>query len=308
MISWKSLAADSFLDPGEVEDHDPVLFLRHHVGECHALLGVVAGREGVLALIVRIGVVEVAVNHHLPGDLHGIAIDRREDRPVLVRLVQDLAVVGDRHLVFAVAEDVAGARKLLQPHAMNRVLVGQLDDLVTAHDVQADPGDTGVGFVVDEEIPPVIGAVGERQMRMVSIAVQVDAALVRQERLGFGAQPFGENPAAFVGLSPSGSAAAIEHRDPRHLTHGRQTEDADLAALTTAEERVVIVELAGLQVRRAGALSGGGGRCRRQEGLADQRCRRTASNAGQARQGRQLRGAAEQLASIDGTSPSRWTS
>ena len=213
-------AANSFLDPGEVEDHDPVLFLRHHVGECHALLGVVAGREGVLALVVRIGVVEVAVDHHLPGDFHGVTIDRREDRPVLVRLVQDLAVVGDRHLVFAVAEDVAGARKLLQPHAMNRVLVGQLDDLVTAHDVQPDPGDTGVGFVVDEEIPPVIGAVGERQMRVVSIAVQVDAALVRQERLGFGAQPFGENPAAFVGLSPSGSAAAIEHRDARQ-SHAR---------------------------------------------------------------------------------------
>ena len=53
--------------------------LCHHVGERHALLGIVAGRESVLALVVRIGVVEVAIDHHLPGDLHRVAVDGGED-------------------------------------------------------------------------------------------------------------------------------------------------------------------------------------------------------------------------------------
>ena len=68
------------LDALEVEDDDPVLLLGHHLGERHAFLGVVAGRPGVLALVVGVDVVEVAVDPDLPGDLHGVAVDGREHR------------------------------------------------------------------------------------------------------------------------------------------------------------------------------------------------------------------------------------
>ena len=67
------------LDALQIEDDDPVLLLRHHFGESHTLLRVVAGRPGVFALVVRVDIVEIAVDLDLPGDLHGLAIDGRED-------------------------------------------------------------------------------------------------------------------------------------------------------------------------------------------------------------------------------------
>ena len=105
-------ALHRLLDALEVEDDDPVLLLGHHLGQGHAFLRVVAGRRSILALVVGIDVVEVAVDHDLPGDLHRVAVDGGEDRAVLLRIVEDLAVVRDRHAVLAVAEDVAGARDI----------------------------------------------------------------------------------------------------------------------------------------------------------------------------------------------------
>ena len=71
---------DRLLDALDVEDDDPVLLVGRHLGQGDALLGVVAGREGVLALVVGVDVVEIAVDDHLPGDLHRVAVDRGEDR------------------------------------------------------------------------------------------------------------------------------------------------------------------------------------------------------------------------------------
>ena len=107
--------------------------------------------EGVLALVVGIDVVEIAVDHHLPGDLHRVAVDGGEDRAILLGIVEDLAVVRQRHAILAVAEDVAGARVFLHAQAVHRVLVRQLDDLVALHDVETDPRDAGVGLVVHED-------------------------------------------------------------------------------------------------------------------------------------------------------------
>src|SRR3546814_20127865 len=80
-----------------------------------------SGREAVLALEVGVDVVEVAVDHHLPGDLHGVAVDGGEDAVVLAGLVEDLAVVRQRDAVLAVREDVAGARVFLHPPPVPRL-------------------------------------------------------------------------------------------------------------------------------------------------------------------------------------------
>ena len=75
----------------------------------------------------------------------------REHRMVLLWVVEDLAVVGQRHAILAVAEHVAGLRILLDAQPMHRGLVRQLDDLVALHDVEADARDAGVRLVVHEE-------------------------------------------------------------------------------------------------------------------------------------------------------------
>ena len=70
---------DRLLDALDVEDDDPVLLLGHHLRQRDALLGVVAGRPRVLALVVGIDVVEIAVDADLPGDLHRVAVDGGEE-------------------------------------------------------------------------------------------------------------------------------------------------------------------------------------------------------------------------------------
>ena len=78
-----------------------------------------------------------------------------------LRIVEDLAVVRQRHAILAVGEHIAGARIFLHPQAMHRVLVRQLNDLVAFHDVEPHPRDAGIGLVVHEGVAAVIGAVGE---------------------------------------------------------------------------------------------------------------------------------------------------
>ena len=158
-----------------------------------------------------------------------------------------------------------------------------------------------VGLVVDEEVAAVIGAVGERQMRMVGVAVVIDRRrAVCEELPGRRQQPFGQDLAAFVGQAPAGGAAAVEDRDAHQLAHRRQAEDADLAGLAAAAEDVIFVELAGLHL---GALSGCAAPC-----CAPSRRRRQHGGrpvppipcAGARRRRRPP--CAEQLASADGAS------
>ena len=152
---------DRFFDALEVENDDPVLLLGHHLRQRNAFLGVVAGREGVFALVVGIDIVEVAIDHDLPGDLHGVAIDRREDRTVGFGIVHGPPVIGDRDAILTIGEHVASPWIFLHPQAVDRVLVGELDDLVALHHVQPDAADARVQLVVSEQVPPVICAVGE---------------------------------------------------------------------------------------------------------------------------------------------------
>src|SRR5215204_2884329 len=92
-----------------------------------------------------------------------------------------LAVIWDRDPVLAIAEHVAGLRILLHAKPMHRGLVWQLDDLIALHDVEAHASDARVRLVVHEHVAPVVGALRERGMRMVEVAVGVDPALVLHE-------------------------------------------------------------------------------------------------------------------------------
>ena len=127
---------------------------------------------------------------------------------------------------------------------MHRMLVGQLDDLVALHHVEADPGDAAVRLVVHEQIAAVIGAVGERGVRVVEVAVEIDATAARQELPGLGLQPLGQDLEALVGLTPARGAAAVEDRDAHQLAHRRQAHDPDLAGLAAREEDVILIQLA----------------------------------------------------------------
>ena len=157
--------------------------------------------------------------------------------------------------MLAAAEDVAGARILLQPQPVDVASVGDFDDLIDAHDVAADTGDAGVGLVVDEDVAAVVGAVGEGDVGMVGVAVEEDAVL-GLERFGLGQQPLGKDALGLVGLAPAGGRAAVEHRNADQLAHRRQADDADLARLAAAVEAVIFVEIARLDL----GLVGAGGR------------------------------------------------
>ncbi len=67
VIDLEVALLDAGLDAGDVEDGDPVHRARRHFGQRHAFFGIVAGREGVFTLIVRVAIVEVAVDDHLPA-------------------------------------------------------------------------------------------------------------------------------------------------------------------------------------------------------------------------------------------------
>ena len=146
---------------------------------------------------------------------------------------------------------------------MDGVLVGQLEDLVALHDVAAHARHARVGLVVHVDVAAVVVALGERHVRVVQVAVDVGATAVGQVPPGLRGQPFGEHLEAFVGLAPAGGAAAVEHRDAHQLTHRWHADDAQLAALATREEPVVLVQFArcdvdlGRRVRRGRAPARG---------------------------------------------------
>ena len=68
----------------------------------------------------------------------------------MLGVVEDFAVIGDGDAVLAVAEDIAGPWIFLDAQPVHRRLVGQLDDLVAFHDVEADAADARVRLVIDE--------------------------------------------------------------------------------------------------------------------------------------------------------------
>ena len=237
---------NAFLDSTNIEDHGPVCLAFGHFGEGDAPLRVVAGRDRVLALVVSVAVVEIAVDDDLPRHLHRVAVDRREDGDILLWIIENHAVVRHRNPVLAVGKHVARARKLLWSQTMNVARVGDLDDLVAFHDVAAHARDPGIGLVVHEQVATVVGAVGERHVRVVEVTVFVCLHSVRGKIvLGLGQEPVGKNLEAFVGLAPPGRAAAVEHGNTHQLAHRRHADDAQFSRLATRPEPVILVELTG---------------------------------------------------------------
>src|SRR5271157_3863863 len=122
--------------------------------------------------------------------------------------------------VLAIGEDIAGARVFLRAQAVDVRSVRDLDDLIAFHDIAADARDPAIGLVVDEDIAPVVSAVGERHVRMVGVAVDVNAAAAFEELFAGGEQALSEDLAALVGEAPSGRAVAVEDGNAHELAHG----------------------------------------------------------------------------------------
>ena len=233
----------------DVENDHPRLLVVGHLGKSGALVGIVAARDRVLALIVGVGVVEIAVHQHLPGDRHRVAVDRRVDRPVVFRVVQvPFAVIRDRDHVLAVGENVAGARELLRTQAMDVGGVGDLDDLVGLHDVATDASHPAIRLVVHKNVAPVVGAVGERHVRMMRVAVDPGPAAALQEFARLGQQALSEDFFALIGQSPPSRAVAVEHRNAHQFAPGRQHLNTHLAGLPAAVDGVIFIEVAGLDL------------------------------------------------------------
>ncbi len=154
--------------------------------------------------------------------------------------------------MFAIGEYVARARDFLRSHTVDVGCIGDFDDLVAFHHVAADAGDAAVGLVVHEYIAAVIGAVRERHMRMVQIAVHEGSAAIGEELAGLRPQAFGEDLEALIGQTPPGRAAAIEHRNAHELSHRGEPEDAHLACLAAAVKGVIFVEVARLHLGAVG--------------------------------------------------------
>ena len=129
---------------------DPVALVAHGLGQGHALFRVVAGRGDETTGVVGIGVIEVAIDDHLPGYVHAFGIDSVEHSEVVVGVLQVAAVIdlGDRQ--FGIGEDVLGVRHLLQAQTVNRLDVGDGGDLVRLHDIETNARNAGVSLVVDK--------------------------------------------------------------------------------------------------------------------------------------------------------------
>ena len=161
----------------------------------------------------------------------------------MLAVVQDLAIVRQRHGILTVTEHITGARVFLHAQAVHRMLVRKLNDLIAFHDIETDARDARIGLVVHENVAAIIGAVGEGDMRVMQVAIHVGAAVILEEFAGLGKQSLGQDLQAFVGLPPAGGAAAVEHGNTHQLAHRRQADDAQLAGLAAGEERIVFVEL-----------------------------------------------------------------
>src|SRR5690606_28272707 len=107
--------------------------------------------------------------------------------------------------------------------------------------------ETGGGLVVDEDIPPVVGAILVREMHV----VRVTGDAVFEQLLGE------------VGAAPAGGGVPIEHGNALQLAHAGDADHADLAALSAAPEAIVFIQSTGRDMglgsvaarvgRRAGA-------------------------------------------------------
>ena len=220
---------DAFFDGGKIEDHAPVLLVGRSTRNGQGAFGVIAGSEGVFALVVGIAVVQVAVHQYLPCDVHGFAVDCG------VNGIPSFRIVPSTHAaywydVFAVGKDIAGFRITLRTQTVDTGSVRDFGDFVGFHEVQAYAANTVVCFVVGIRVATVVSLVGKRQVRVVQVAVRKAAQTgIFQEFIGFRRIFFIQNTQALVGTAPTGRAVHVEHRDTHQFTHGWQTDQTHFA-------------------------------------------------------------------------------
>ena len=220
---------DRGFDTLDIKHHNPVAVVAHGAGQIHRFLRVVAGGSGVLASVIGVGIIQVAIHDHLPGHIHGVRINGSKHGVAVFQAIV-AAVVRVWNHKFRVAEYILGARYLLQPQSVNGLYVRNVGDLVRLHDVQTDTGNTAVGLVVDEQVFAIVAPVLHGDVWVVTVTVQI--LLVTTQ-----------NFLTFVGNTPAGRRVHIEYRDAHQLTHGRHTQNTNLALVTTAPEAVVFVQL-----------------------------------------------------------------
>ena len=235
---------DAFFDGSKIEDYAPVLLVGRSTLYGQGAFGVVAGGEGVFALVVGIAVVQVAVHQYLPCDVHGFAVDCGVNGIPSFRIVPSTHTAY-RYDVFAVGKYIAGFRITLRTQTVYTGNVRDFGDFVGFHEVQADAANAVVCFVVGIRVATVVSLVGKRQVRVVQVAVRVAAqAAVFQELVGFRRIFFIQNTQALVGTAPTGRAVHVEHGDTHQFAHGRYADQAHFARLAAGEEAVVLVEFA----------------------------------------------------------------
>ena len=234
---------DCLLDALDVEHDGPIPIVAHGAGQIQCLLRVVAGGTGVFAGVVGIGVVQVAIHNHLEGHFHGFRVHRVEHGEAAFKAgVAAIVRMGDD--ILGVTEHVLGLGNLLKTQAVNGLNIRNGGDLVALHDVQADPGYTSVGLVVNEQVFAVITTIRHGNVGVMGIAVQVGIVMA-------------QHVLAFIADPPTGGRIHIEHGDAHQFPHGRYTQNPYFTGVTTTPEPVVFVELAGMHHELVTGLLGG---------------------------------------------------
>ena len=132
--------------------------------------------------------------------------------------------------MLAVGKNVTGFRITLRTQAVDTRSIRNINDFIGFHHIQADTANTGVCFIVGVSITAIVSLVGERQVRVVQVAVRVATqTAVLQEFTGFFGNISVEDFQALIGTTPTGSAVHIEYRDTHQFAHRRQTDQAHFA-------------------------------------------------------------------------------
>ena len=150
--------AHRILDRTQVEYRQPVAVIAHHIGQVHPALAIVTGAHRILARVVGGAEVEIAVDCHLPLDRHRLGVDAGVHRNIVAEIVGGLAIVVHRNGKFGVAVDILeGVAR--RKNTVRALAVGQFDDGIGLHKIQADPRQAPLRLVVDETELPVVPTV-----------------------------------------------------------------------------------------------------------------------------------------------------
>ena len=246
---------DARFDAGHVEKDAGVAFGRHHAGQVGAAFGVVLGGRGQLAVVGGCQQFHVAVDPALPAHFHGGGVNASEQAAPLGRIVQVAPIVGQRNVELGAAKYAGGVVDrgvdrvaLVREDAVKAHHIGQAHHLVAFHEVHADTRQARMDLVVDEQPAAVIRTVVVAAVHVVGVAAGVlQAAIGLSAHDGF----------RFIGRTPADHAVSVEHRNALEGSSGWQAKYTHFAAVAGADEGIVGIELAWLDVLAAGGCRRG---------------------------------------------------